>query len=111
MTDTPKSVTGVKKENNEKRKNKVVSAAPHSQNSATDFFFSTGITDFANYSLRNTPYVILCADQFKMSGSIEVQTWGSFCSPGSHTHQLQRCKDDSPFVAVLRLHPKKKILI
>ena len=42
-------------------------AAPHSQSSATDFFFSTGITDFADYSLRNTPYMILCADQFKMS--------------------------------------------
>ena len=31
------------------------------------FFFSTGITDFVDYSLRNTPYMILCADQFKMS--------------------------------------------
>ena len=55
-----------KKQQWEKKKKRCQRAAPHSQSSATDFF-STGITDFANYSLRKYPYMILCADQFEMS--------------------------------------------
>ena len=55
VTETPKSISGVKKKNNnEKKKKRCQRAAPHSQSSATDFF-STGITDFANYSLRKYP--------------------------------------------------------
>ena len=43
-----------KKQQWEKKKKRCQRAAPHSQSSATDFF-STGITDFANYSLRKYP--------------------------------------------------------
>ena len=35
-----------------RKKKRCQRAAPHSQSSAADFFFSTGITDFANHSLR-----------------------------------------------------------
>ena len=56
VKETPKSISGVKKKKkNPMRKKKDVSALHLTPRVLRLIFFSTGITDFANYSLRKYP--------------------------------------------------------
>ena len=55
MTDTPKSVTGIKKKTMRKKNYKDVSALRLTPRVLRLIFSSTGITDLTNYSLRKYP--------------------------------------------------------
>ena len=72
VTDTPKSVTGIKKKKMREKNNKDVSALHLTTRVLRLIFSSTGITDLTNYSLRKYPlYDLMSRSIRNFPGSLQ----------------------------------------